>query len=420
MDELARRLSTLRGGVVPTWSEARSERLLAGAAKLRRRRHTRKIVTYAAAPLAAAAVLVVGLRASGLLSERTGGLAAAPGARDQAARNPLSAEPSGAAKSTPANGIASVSPSEGLRFGRSLRLADGSSVSVTSNAGELFVRRNERDDIDLRLAAGSAHFDVVPNVPRRFSVVAGSVEVIVVGTVFDVERVQGRVRVAVSHGKVEVRSAAGSALVEAGKSNWFDDSDSQLADDPRSSDSVSVESAATHEAASARKARAARTSRSGREEAARVEWRSLTQSGDHEGAYRLLEQGSPVGTDPEALMDAADAARLSNHPEAAAKYLRAVLKGPRGPTSPLAAFTLGRVLLERLGRPSEAADAFALARELAPQDSLAQDSLAREVEAWSKAGHSDKAYERARMYVDRYPDGRRLHVVQLYGGLRAQ
>jgi transmembrane sensor len=144
----------------------------------------------------------------------------------------------------------------------------------------------------------------------------------------------------------------------------------------------------------------------------------MSQSGDYEGAYRLLAQGSSVEDDSEALMDAADAARLSGHPEASVVYLQKVLRKHReSPVAPLAAFTLGRVLLERLGQPSEAADAFATARRLAPQGSLAQDALAREVEAWSKAGHPHEAYERARQYVESYPQGRRLRAVQLYGGL---
>jgi transmembrane sensor len=150
----------------------------------------------------------------------------------------------------------------------------------------------------------------------------------------------------------------------------------------------------------------------------RAAWRSLSQSGDYEGAYRLLQQSTVEDDDSGALLDAADAARLSGHPQAAVTYLRKVLDQHReSPVAPLAAFTLGRVLLERLGQPSEAADAFAIARQLAPTGSLAQDALAREVEAWSKAGRPDDAYRAAREYVDTYPKGRRLRAVQLYGGL---
>jgi transmembrane sensor len=124
---------------------------------------------------------------------------------------------------------------------------------------------------------------------------------------------------------------------------------------------------------------------------------------------------------PEALMDAADAARSSGRPDAAVMCLRKVLRDhSESPLAPLAAFTLGRVLLEKLGQPLSAADAFAMARALAPDGSLAQDALAREVEAWSKAGRLQEAYKRACLYVVTYPSGRRLHAVQVYGGLRAE
>ena len=48
---------------------------------------------------------------------------------------------------------------------------------------------------------------------------------------------------------------------------------------------------------------------------------------------------------------------------------------------------------------------------------MAQDALAREVESLSKAGNARKAYQRAQEYIERYPGGRRLRAVQLYGGV---
>jgi transmembrane sensor len=138
-------------------------------------------------------------------------------------------------------------------------------------------------------------------------------------------------------------------------------------------------------------------------------------------AFPSLAAGSAVDDNPEALMDAADAARSSGRPDAAVMCLRKVLRDhSESPLAPLAAFTLGRVLLEKLGQPLPAADAFAMVRALAPDGSLAQDALAREVEAWSKAGHPQEAYKRACLYVVTYPTGRRLHAVQMYGGLRAE
>jgi hypothetical protein len=140
-----------------------------------------------------------------------------------------------------------------------------------------------------------------------------------------------------------------------------------------------------------------------------------------ESTHCSSKSGTAIDDNPEALMDAADAARSSGRPAAAATCLRQVLRDHSdSPLAPLAAFTLGRVLLERLDQPLSAADAFALARALAPEGSLAQDALAREVEAWSKAGRPQEAYKRACLYVVSYPKGRRLHAVQVYGGLRTE
>ena len=74
--------------------------------------------------------------------------------------------------------------------------------------------------------------------------------------------------------------------------------------------------------------------------------------------------------------------------------------------------------LEKLGQPERAARAFETARTLAPAGSLAQDALAREVEALSKGGNVQKAYVRAQEYLERYPNGRRVRAVQLYGGMK--
>ena len=74
--------------------------------------------------------------------------------------------------------------------------------------------------------------------------------------------------------------------------------------------------------------------------------------------------------------------------------------------APLAAFTLGRLLLENLRQPADAARAFELARSLAGgSGALAEDALAREVEAWRAAGDANKATARAQRYQALYPNG---------------
>jgi transmembrane sensor len=122
----------------------------------------------------------------------------------------------------------------------------------------------------------------------------------------------------------------------------------------------------------------------------------------------------------EDLLLAGDVARLSGHAGAAVAPLsRAVELHPEDPRAPLAAFTLGRVHLEDLGAPRDAALAFAGARTLEPDGPLAEDALAREVEAWSRAGETETARTRALTYIQRYPQGRRVHAVRRFGGLES-
>jgi transmembrane sensor len=149
-------------------------------------------------------------------------------------------------------------------------------------------------------------------------------------------------------------------------------------------------------------------------------WRRWAHDGDYDSAFKSLEAAGPtaVKDDTGDLLLASDVARLSGHAARAVDPLRRVLRDhATDPRAPLAAFTLGRVLLDELGRPDEAAGAFSQARRLAPGGPLEEDALAREVEALSRAGETDRAREAAAVYVERYPSGRRLRSVRRFGGI---
>jgi TolA-binding protein len=125
-----------------------------------------------------------------------------------------------------------------------------------------------------------------------------------------------------------------------------------------------------------------------------------------------------VDLSPAALLETADRARRSRHPEAAITSLRMLVsRFPSDARAPLAAFTLGLLALERR-RPDEAAQSFALARRLDPAGELAEDALAREVQAWYEAGRESTARDRASEYQRLYPRGRRAESVRRLGGLR--
>ena len=146
-------------------------------------------------------------------------------------------------------------------------------------------------------------------------------------------------------------------------------------------------------------------------------WSDLARVGEYDKAYEALTKAPPLRDIPDELLLAADVKRLSHHADEAVAPLRQVVRDHASdPRAPLAAFTLGRVLLE-LRRASEAAEAFTNAHALAPDGPLAEDAFAREVEARSLAGDTNGARRSAEDYVRRFPAGRKLKSVRRWGGL---
>jgi transmembrane sensor len=118
------------------------------------------------------------------------------------------------------------------------------------------------------------------------------------------------------------------------------------------------------------------------------------------------------------LLAAVDEARSRGERGRAVELLRQILQDyPGDPRAPLAAFTLGRVLLNELGRPREAATAFNRVRKMAPASQFAEDALAREVEAWDRASERERARALAAEYLERYPAGRHARRVKALVGL---
>jgi transmembrane sensor len=240
------------------------------------------------------------------------------------------------------------------------------------------------------LRAGGARFAVPHDAEHPFSVVAGPVTIEDLGTAFTVRYIgTDRLEVAVEEGRVRVRAAGTDTELGAGAT-------------------LRVPLALVTASQPARApARAAGSS-----------WRPLAEHGAYEEARRALRKAGPgsVGDDTADLLLAADAARLSGHPAEAVPYLeRVVREHARDPGAGVAAFTLGRVLLDELGRPKDAIAAFAVAR--AAGGPLAEDALAREVEAAARAGDTTRSHELALLYRRLYPDGRRTTAVSTFGGL---
>ena len=81
---------------------------------------------------------------------------------------------------------------------------DGSSINTRSNT-RFDVVINRTEAIEFALREGTMAVQVTPGGPRRWIIHAGEVDVIVVGTIFDVTRTAGNVSVNVQRGKVCVK-----------------------------------------------------------------------------------------------------------------------------------------------------------------------------------------------------------------------
>jgi transmembrane sensor len=339
-----------------------------------------------------------------------------------------------------------------------LRLHDGSTATPLDAASVLAVREDSPGRVALALDRGRARFEVAPRPGRPFEVQMGEVTVTVVGTVFTVDRVADRIGVSVERGTVRVDWKVGAQELHAGESGWFPPVQirtppAESGTEPAAAGSDRMQADAKGGTAEASE-RAARPQlgrspidKPGRRNSAmlaglRADQPGQTLSRPRRGdsrpgllepsavsparawspslAAREVSQGQVVrATTAEDLLAAADTARSAGRRSESVALLRRLLSQHRDDArAPLAAFTLGRILLMELAQPGEAALAFAEVRALAPAGPFAEDALAREAEAWNKAGDPGKAAERAREYLRLYPYGRRAGSLQGLTGIK--
>jgi len=260
---------------------------------------------------------------------------------------------------------------------------DGSRAELDRSTSRLEVSSDSGEHVSLKLLEGGARFDVVPNPKRIFEVESGPVRVRVIGTAFSMLRTEEGTRVAVERGRVRVLWADRQVELGAGEGREFPP---------------------PPEAAPAADALPLSTALPG--EAVEAEWRELARRGEYASAYTALRRTKSPLRGAEELMLAADVARLSGNAAQAVPHLQAVVQRFRSdPRAPVASFTLGRVYLDNLGQPAEAAAAFRRTRTAWPRGPLAQDAWAREVAAWRRAGQTTEAAQTARQYLERHPKG---------------
>jgi transmembrane sensor len=301
--------------------------------------------------------------------------------------------------------------------GAVLSMSDGSLVDLAAGA-RLAPLESTGTSFVAMLERGSAHFEVRPGGPRRWQIECGLATVEVVGTGFDCARAPGRLRVTVEHGAVLVRGervpdrarrlAAGETL------DVLEAPVAPSAPAPSKAPSKIDEAAAPAEAIvpAAPAARPAEPS-----DNAHAAWRELARDGHHHEAFASLgTQGIARETRRLGVADLlvlADVARLSGHGEEAVSPLERILRRfPSDPQAPLAALALGRLDLDTLHRPADAAVALERALALGVPASLREDVRARLVEAYARAENWPAAQAAAAAYVREFPHGRDLPLVQ--------
>jgi transmembrane sensor len=272
----------------------------------------------------------------------------------------------------------------------SVTLSDGSLAFAVGSDTRVHAQVDTRQLAELWLEAGVARFEVVKNAERRFRVRAGDVVVEALGTVFTVKVVHDQVQVEVTEGHVRVEWGAQHVDLLGGNMGVFphrvikgETPESTKPDPPQS-------------------APAATGGRS---------WQNLAGEKRFKEAYDALRDSAPRD-EPAELLLAADVARQAGHPDSAVRHLERVVQAhPGDPRAPVAAVTLGRVLLE-LSRPSAAAVAFGRAQTLAPSGVLAETAAAYEVEALLRAGQKQAAEQRGKRFVSKYPNSGRAERVR--------
>ncbi len=293
---------------------------------------------------------------------------------------------------------------------RAVDLSDHSRITLAEGARVEPVRNDERA-FDTRLPLGRVRFDVRPRGPRAWSVDCGLATVRVVGTSFVLDRSPDRLHVEVMHGLVRVEGARvpdGRQTLGAGQSI-----DVFAAPPPAPAQTVAAVTAAPVPAPAPVVATTAQARRAPLSDA----WRALAAQRDYQGAYASLGPGGAQsrasGATADDLLALGEVAHRSRHyAEAAGLYERFVASHGDHSQAAMVAFTLGRLQLDQLASPADAARSFDRAQRLGVARYLREDLAARLVEARARAGDAAGARAASEAYLREFPEGRRAADVR--------
>lgn len=272
--------------------------------------------------------------------------------------------------------------------GAEVHFADGSIATplVPDTAVEALSVSATR--VQVGLVRGRARFDVVHMPSREFQVEVGRLRVVVLGTSFTITRSDSAMIVDVHRGHVRVDGDDEARHLYGGQLAEF-----ALA--PHANEEMAATAQDVTPAGSTARARV--------------------------GQSDIEASRSPIAVSPQAVatldeaLDAADEARLQGDNERALQLLTEGLAAhPSDPQRQVALFTRARILGDALHRAREAAAGYAEARAASPNGSLAEDALAREIEALNSAGDIDGMRARREEYLQQFPLGVHRRAVERF------
>lgn len=283
-----------------------------------------------------------------------------------------------------------------------IELVDGSRL-VLEPATRLRLVHVSAREVRLSLEQGVLDAFVTHVDGRPFTVVAGNIEVSVIGTRFRVSLDEADVGVAVEEGRVALRGPNVPKTLGAGES-WSSTIAPSL---------ETPEPTAPLEPPQDLDAGAPLPAQRGSSRALPSRFHSLYGAGRYDDAYASVEPSRfqrciEIGSARD-LFALASAARLSGHSRPAARAFDALRRRHREDArAGLAALELGRLRLYDLDDPSGAAEAFDDAIVLQPSAFYREDAEARRVQALEAAGQQDACIEARDAYLVRFPSG--LHA----------
>ncbi len=268
--------------------------------------------------------------------------------------------------------------------GSEAQLVDGSEVSLAPGTRLEVAEADEENDVEVVLARGAATFEVTRNPRRTFTVRAGDVRVVVVGTHFTVRsEAGGTARVEVERGIVEVHHGGETTRLVAGQSWSGGATPSTAAAEPES--------------------------------APRVE------EPDEELPSELVpEEARPapahapreVTADARALFEAARTARREGDPAEAERLYATLLRDhPRDPRAGVVAFELGRLRMDVLGDDEGAIESLGRSIRGRAAASYREDAMARLAVAQGHLGRASACARARDAYLEEFPAGVHTAVV---------